>query len=54
MVSENQEIGNSRYMIFYETSMIQVLDPKDYSVETVQGTDKLVEFETSLVPNSDD
>ena len=44
----------SKDVIFYETSLIQVLDPKDYSVENVQGADKLVEFETSLVPNSDD
>ena len=30
------------------------MDPKDYSVETVQGADKQVEFETILVPNLDD
>ena len=31
--------------------MIQVFASKDSSVETVQGADKQVEFETSLVPN---
>ena len=41
-------------MIFDETSMIQVLAPKESSVETVQRVDKQVEFETGLVPNSDE
>ena len=30
----------SRDVIFYETSMIQVLDPKEFSVETMQRVDK--------------
>ena len=34
--------------------MIQVFTPKDSSVETVQRADKQVEFETNLVPNSDE
>ena len=34
--------------------MIQVLAPKDSSVETVQRVDKQVEFQTCLVPNSDE
>ena len=44
----------SRYVIFDETSMIQVLAPKDSSVEIVQRVDKQVEFATGLVPNSDE
>ena len=34
--------------------MIQVLAPKDSSVETVQRADKQVEYEIGLVPNSDE
>ena len=34
--------------------MIKVLAPKDSSVETVHKVDKQVEFETGLVPNSDE
>ena len=41
-------------MTFDETSMTQVLTPKESSVETVQRVDKQVEFETGLVPNSDE
>ena len=44
----------SRDVIFYETSMIQILDPKDSSVETMQRADKQVEFEIGLVPNSNE
>ena len=44
----------SRDVIFYETSMIKILDPKDSSVETMQRANKQVEFETGLVPNSDE
>ena len=44
----------SRDMIFYETSMIQVLSPKDSIVETMQRVDKQVEFQTCLVPNLDE
>ena len=44
----------SRDVIFYEISMIKVLAPKESSVETVERVDKQVEFETSLVPNSDE
>ena len=41
-------------VIFDKTSMIQVLAPKDSSIETVQRADKQVEFETSLVSNSNE
>ena len=51
---ETKKLVISIDAIFYKTSIIQVLAPKDYNVETVQGADKQVEFETSLVPNSDD
>ena len=34
--------------------MNQVLAPKESSVETVQRVDKQVEFETGLVPNSNE
>ena len=42
----------SKDVIFYGTSMIQVLASKDSSIEIVQIVDKQVEFETGLVPNS--
>ena len=41
---ENKKLLISRDVIFYETSMIQVLSPKDSSVEIVQRFDKQVEF----------
>ena len=41
-------------VIFYETSMIQVSAPKDSNVKTVLRVDRHVEFQTSLVPNSDE
>ena len=50
---ETKKLAISRDVIFYETSMIQVLDLKDYSVKTMQRANKQVEFWTSLVPNSD-
>ena len=37
----------------YEISTMQVLAPKDSSVETLQRANKHVEFKTGLVPNSD-
>ena len=51
---ETKKLVISIDVIFDETSMIQVLAPKDSSVETVQRVDKQVEFQTSLVPNSDE
>ena len=39
-------------VIFYGTSMIQVLASKDSSIQIMQRVDKQVEFETILVPNS--
>ena len=44
----------NRDVIFYERSMIQFLAPKDSSVETMQRVDKHAEFETGLVPNSNE
>ena len=41
-------------VIFDETSMIQVLTPKDSSVEIVQRVDKQVEFQTCFVLNSNE
>ena len=52
--SETKKLVISRDVIFDETSMIQVLAPKDSSTETVQRVDKHVEFQTCLVPNSDE
>ena len=52
--SETKKLVISRDVIFDETSMIQVLAPKDSSVETMQRVDKQVEFQTCLVPNSDE
>ena len=51
---ETKKLVISRDVIFDETSMIHVLAPKDSSVETVQRVDKQVEFQTCLVPNSDE
>ena len=51
---ETKKLVISRDVIFYEISMIKVLAPKESSVETVERVDKQVEFETSLVPNSDE
>ena len=51
---ETKKLVIRRDVIFYETSMIHVLAPKDSSVETEQRVDKQVEFETGLVPNSDE
>ena len=51
---ETKKLVISKDVIFDETSMIQVLAPKDSSVETVERVDKQVEFQTCLVPNSDD
>ena len=50
---KTEKLVISRDVIFYETFMIQVLDPKESRVETMQRVDKQVEFETGLVPNSD-
>ena len=52
--SEPKKLVISRDVIFYETSMIQVLATKDSSVETIQRADKQVEFDTDLVPNSNE
>ena len=52
--SEAKKLVISKDVIFDETSMIQVLAPKDSSVETMQRVDKQVEFHTYLVPNSDE
>ena len=52
--SEPKKLVISRDVIFYETSMIQVLATKDSSVETMQRANKQVEYETSLVPNSNE
>ena len=52
--SETKKFVISRDVIFDETSMIQVLAPKESSVETVKRVDKQVEFETGLVPNLDE
>ena len=41
-------------VIFDKTSMIQVLAPKDSSIEIVQRDDKQVKFKTSLVSNSNE
>ena len=49
---ETKKLVIRKDVIFDETSIIQVLAPKESSVETVQRVDKHVEFETSLVPNS--
>ena len=49
---ETKKLVISKDFIFDETSIIQVLAPKEPSVETVQRVDKQVEFETGLVPNS--
>ena len=43
-----------RDVIFYETSIIHVLAPKESSVESVHRVYKHVEFETGLVPNSNE
>ena len=51
---ETKKLVISRDVIFYETSMIQVLAPKDSSVETVQRVDKHMEFQTCMVPNLDE
>ena len=51
---ETKKLVINRDVIFYETSMIQVLAPKEFSVKTVQRVDKHVEFESGLVPNSDE
>ena len=51
---ETKKLVISRYMIFYEISIIKVLAPKETSVETVERVDKQVEFETSFVPNSNE
>ena len=37
---ETKKLVISIYVIFYETSMIQVLAPKESGVETVQRIDK--------------
>ena len=52
--SEAKKLVISRDVNFDKTSMIQVLAPKDSSVETVQRVDKHVEFQTCLVPNSNE
>ena len=49
---ETKKLVIRKDVIFDETSIIQVLAPKESSVETVQRVDKHLEFETSLVPNS--
>ena len=41
---ETKKLVISRDVTFDETSMIQVLAPKDSSVETIQRVDKHVEF----------
>ena len=41
-------------VLFDETSMIQLLAPKESSVETVQKVDNQVEFETGLALNSNE
>ena len=51
---ETKKLVISKDVIFYKTSMIKVLAPKDSSVETVQRSDKQVEFETYLIPNSNE
>ena len=51
---ETKKLVISRDVIFDETSMIQVLAPKDSSVETVQRVNKQMEFHTCLVPNLDE
>ena len=51
---ETKKLVISKYVIFYEASMIQVLAPKESNVETVQRVDKLVEFKAGLVPDSDE
>ena len=51
---ETKKLVISRDVIFYETSMIQVLAPKDSSVETMQRVDKQMEFQTCMVPNLDE
>ena len=53
---KTKKLVNIIDVIFYETSMIQVLAPKDSSVEIVHRSDKHVEleFETILVPNLDE
>ena len=51
---ETKKLVIRKDVIFYETSKIHVLAPKESNVEIVQRVDKQVEFEASLVPNSEE
>ena len=51
---ETKKLVINRDVILYETFMIQVLAPKDSSIEAMQRVDKQVEFDIGLVPNSNE